>query len=221
MIRSCLLPNEEFRVIDDAKIVSACEKFYALYEKTYGQNNCTYSIHVVGSHLPQVRQNRPLTYKSAFKFENFFSEMRNLFQPGTVSPLKQVFQNCFMKRLLDSHYCENKTFFSAKKQQKTGKKVNPGKENNTLIYTYDEDQILNMYIIIEIIDNDTFKCNTQGKFKANLPLSNEYDWSQVGVYRIGPVSEEIVTIKRNDISGKVIKVLGYLITCPNNVLHEQ
>ena len=220
MVRACVLPNEEFRIIDNNKVDYACEKFYELYEKTYGQINCTYSIHSV-SHILKIRQNRPLTYKSAFKFENFFSELRNLFQPGTVSPLKQVFQNCFVKRLLDYHYCEKKTFFSAKKKAKVGKKNNPGKEINHLIYTYDEDQVLNMYIINEIIDDDTFKCNIQGKFKANLPLSKVYDWSHVGVYRIGPVSEEFKIIKRKDICGKVIQVQNYLITCPNNVLHEQ
>ena len=74
---------------------------------------------------------------------------------------------------------------------------------------------------MEIIDDDTFRCYTQGKFKANLPLSKEYDWSQVGVYRVGPISEESKIIKRENISGKVIQVKEYLITCPNNVLHQQ
>ena len=220
MVRACVIPNEEFRDIDDEKVNYACEQFYTLYEKTYGQINCTYSIHAV-SHILKIRQNRPLTYKSAFKFENFFSELRNLFQPGTVSPLKQVFQNCYAKRLLAFHHCEKKTFFSAKKTQKPGKKMNPGKEINHLIYTYDEDRVLTMFIIIEIIDEDTFKCNIQGKYKANLPLSNVYDWSKVGVYRAGAVSEELKIIKRQEISGKVIQVQNYLITCPNNVLHEQ
>ena len=124
MIRPCVLPNEEFRVIDNAKVEYASEKFYELYEKNYGPINCTYSIHVVGSHMLQVRQNRPLTYKSAFKFESFFSELRNLFHPGTVSPLKQVLQNCYVKRLLDFHYCEKKNY-SAKKKPKNGKKNEP------------------------------------------------------------------------------------------------
>lgn len=72
IIRACIIPNEEFRVVNDNDVLSACAKFYKLYEQCYGTQNCTYSIHVVISHILKIRGNRPLTYKSAFKFESFF-----------------------------------------------------------------------------------------------------------------------------------------------------
>ena len=75
MIRGCIIPNDEYRKIDESTIESASKKFYILYEKLYGQINCTYSVHIVSSHLLPIRGNQPLTYKSAFKFESFFSEM--------------------------------------------------------------------------------------------------------------------------------------------------
>ena len=221
MVRACVLSNDEFRNVNVDDVQYASQKFYQLYEEVYGQNNCTYSIHVTGSHLLQMRGNRPLTFKSAFKFESFFSEMRNLFQPGTVSPLKQILQNCFVKRLLENHHCEKTTFFNTEKKPQEGKKFNPPKENNHLIYTVSEDFKIDMYEIDEIIDSNNFRCKMQGKFKLKIDLTPEYDWSHVGVYRTGPLSEEYEHVKRENIKGKVLKVNGYLITCPLNVLHEQ
>ena len=216
MIRACILPNNEFRKIDENNVRSACEKFYTLYEKLYGQHNCTYSVHVVGSHLLKFRGNRPLTYKSAFKFESFFAEMRNLFQPGTTSPLKQILQNGFMKRMLEFHSCEKNIYYCPESQ-----KTQTLKENNSLIYTYDENETLTMFKIVDKIDDNLFRCHKQGKFKAKTPLTPEYDWSEVGVFKVGPVSDEGHVVHKDTISGKVIKVNEHLITCPNNVLLEQ
>ena len=220
MIRACVISNDEFRNVDANDVTSACSKFYKLYEQEFGKSNCTYSIHVVGSHLLQVRGNRPLTFKSAFKFENFYSEMRNMFQPGTTSPLKQILQNCFVKRILEYHTCEKTTFFKPEKTPKPGKKFNRPKENNHLIYTINENYETNMFEIVEIIDSNTFRCKVQGKFQMKLSLTPEYNWSDVGVYKVGPVSDEYHVIKRNEIRGKVIKVNNYLITCPNNIINE-
>ena len=110
MIRACVISNDEFRNVDENYVISACGKFYKLYEKLFGQKNCTYSIHVMSSHLLQIKGNRPLTHKSAFKFESFFAEMKNLFQAGTVSPLKQILQNCYVKRILEHHKCKKNNF---------------------------------------------------------------------------------------------------------------
>lgn len=221
MIRACVLSNDEFRNVDVDDVKSASKKFYQLYEQAFGKRNCSYSIHVVASHILPIRGNRPLTHKSAFKFESFYSEMRNLFKPGTVSPLKQILQNSFVKRLLEYHCCEKTTFFNVQKKPKEGKKFNPPKERNDLIYTLNENYDISMFVIVEIIDDDHFRCHVQGRFKLKLSLTPEYDWSNVGVFKLGPISEELHVIKRNDIRGKVIQVNNYLITCPNNVLHEQ
>ena len=217
MTRACVLPNEEFQKIDKKLIESACQKFYEMYEKLYGQINCTYSIHVLPSHLLRIRGNQPLTYKSAFKFESFYSEMRNLFHPGTASPLKQILQNCYMKRMLEYHCCEKSMFLSPEKKTQT----NQAKENNSMFYTYNANETITIYKVVKIIDKNLFLCNIQGKFKAQFLLTPEYDWSNVGVFKVGPLSEETFVVNSHSISGKVLKVNGYLITCPNNVLFEQ
>lgn len=218
MIRACIIPNNEFRKIKNETIEYACKKFYHLFEKLYGKQNCAYSVHVVISHLLLIRGNRPLTYKSAFKFESFYSELRNLFHAGSMSPLKSILQNCFVKRQLEYHTCEKKIHYSA---EKSSKKIHPGKESNHLIYTYNEDDKLTIYSIQEVLDDNTFNCHIQGKFKAKMPLAHEYDWSEVGVFKVGPRSEECYVVERNEISGKVLKVNDFLITCPTDVLIEQ
>ena len=35
-----------------------------------------------------------------------------MFRPGTTSPLKQILQNCYMKRLLQTHVCTAPIYFS-------------------------------------------------------------------------------------------------------------
>ena len=217
MIRACIIPNEEFRKVDNGKVESASKKFYNMYEKLYGQHNCTYSVHVVSSHILKIRGNRPLTHKSAFKFESFFSEMKSLFHPGSVSTVKQILQNCMMKRMLESHHCEKTIYYCAEKKNL----LHPTKENNSLIYTFDENDKLTMYWIVEVINENSFRCQIQGKFPAHMPLTPEYDWSDVGVFKVGPRSEDSCIVNRNEISGKVIKVNDFLITYPKNVLLEQ
>lgn len=118
MIRACVLPNIEFRDVDVDLVKNAGKKFYELFEKCFGMLNCTYSVHVMSSHIMDIKGDMPLTHRSAFKFESFYSEMRHLFHPGTVSPLKQILQNCFVKRLLENHHCDKTTFYSAQKKMK-------------------------------------------------------------------------------------------------------
>ena len=224
MIRSCILPNSEFRDIPDRKIETACETFFRLYEKLYGKINCTYTVHVVCSHLLLVRGSQPLTFRSAFKFESFFSEMKNLYVPGTTSTIKQVIENCFMKRAVEYHVCEKTIFYSCEKKPLPGKPFNPGMENNSLIYTSNDNNHHNFYKIVEMDDNDKdkFVCVKQGKFKFSNPLTPNLNWSDVGVYKLGPtLNEEQIIIHRNDICGKILKVDNLLITCPNNVLQEK
>ena len=224
MIRSCVIPNDEFRNLSDSKINYACENFYRLYEKVFGKTNCTYSIHVMSSHLLLIRGSQPLTFKSAFKFESFFSEMRNMYVPGTVSTVKQILQNCYMKRAVEFHTCEKSVFYDCKKSPVEGKVFLPGLEDNSLIYVTDENNGHHMYQIVEKNKNlpNVLTCIKQGKFEFKNELTPALNWSQVGVYKAGPTfNDEKITVNKEDISGKVLKVDNYLITCPLNVLQEK
>ena len=112
VIRACVITNAEFDAIVKKSISGLAVAFYKNYEKVYGPNNCTYSIHIVASHILKIRGDQPLTERSAFVFENFYAEMKNLFCPGTVSPLKQILKNCIMKRQLQRHTCSSPIKYS-------------------------------------------------------------------------------------------------------------
>ena len=76
-----------------------------------------------------------------------------------------------------------------------------------------------MFKIIEV-DNDILVCLRQGRYRhtfSEFPLN----MSQIGVYRKGPLSNDIVRFHKNEIDGKVIEVDNLLITCTNNILREK
>ena len=211
-IRACVIPNEEFEKVNKESIVKSCELFYNLFYEVYGQKNCTYSLHVIASHLMKIRGNVPLTERSAFPFESFYSEMKNLFKPGTSAPLKQILQNTIMKRLLEYHTCKKSIYYSEVSEKET-------MENNSMIYTVNNGKY--EFYIITKIDGNEFTCKKQGKFEYKTPILPSLKWSTVGVYRKGPTGTELFSINRNEIRGKLISVLDMIITCPFNVLNEK
>lgn len=213
MLRSCVLPEGEFANVSKDSIEHAQKQFYLLFEKLFSAKNCTYSVHVLASHLLQkMRAKGPLTETSAFVFESFYGEMRNAFAPGTCSTVKQIMEQVYLKRTLSYHSCEKTIYFSPK---------DTALENNSIIYVHDNNQY-NMYKIINIPkeDPDKFQCNIQGRIAIDFPEANELDWGSIGVFKEGATGSEIVEIDRNTIHGKVMKVCSLLITCPKNILRE-
>ena len=223
MIRACTLPNNEFIHVDKNCIKLCAEQFYTIFNEVFGSQNCSYSIHVVSSHLLQIRGDNPLTFNSAFKFESFYSEMKNCFKPGTTSTLKQLFSNVLMKRIVEYHTCQTTLFLKADKAQKTnGPIVAQAKECNDLIYTCDDtsnDHII--YKIMKINDDNSLSCVRYGQYSVKFPLVPNLNWSSVGVYRAGPTCSIPCNIPRHLVKGKVIRVGIYLITCSSNILREK
>lgn len=211
MVRSCVLPSEEFRLIELSNIDYSCELFYKLYEKLFGVNNCSYNTHMVGSHMLEMRVHGPLPETSTFVFESFYGEVRNAFVPGTQSPLKQIFQKILLKRSLSYHSCEKPIFFS---------NHDTPLQCDTLIYTF-RHQTHFLYKVMEEED-DYLICNEivtiPCKFDE-LPqkLNN---WSQLGVYKSKEVLINPCIIYKCNVRGKVLEVGSYLITCPNSILRE-
>ena len=212
MVRACILPREEFANVNVNHVKYCLKNFYVLFQQLFGAKNCTYSVHVMSSHLLKMIAQGPLTETSAFKFEAFYAELRRAFKPGTVSVVKQMFQSVLLKRKLSKHICEEKTFLRTK---------DTALECNSLIYLYKN----NSHLIykIQAIDkvNDSLICNQIGNHDVNFEHTSKIDWSSVGVYRKGGMSSENVIVDRNAVAGKVMRVDKYLITCPNAILHEK
>ena len=209
-IRACVLPANEFRIIDLDTIEKTAIDFYNLYEKLFGQKNCSYNTHVVCSHVLEMRYFGPFTSTSAFPFESFYGEIRNSFTPGTQSTLKQAFQKILLKRALGFHSCQSSIHYSANETNM---------ENDTIIYCY-QNSVYNMYKINEVHDDHVI-CNRQGRYPHTFQETPNLNFSQVGVYKRGPQTLDKVKIMKKNIAGKVLPVLDFLITCPNNVLREK
>lgn len=214
MLRSCVIPNDEFEHVDQNQILSCMDKFYNLFEQLFGEKNCSYSIHLVGSHLLQIRGDEPLPSTSAFPFENFYGEMRNAFVPGTSSTAKQILRNILIKRILGKHNCEASIYLSPN---------DTPSECNSMVYVYEpnEGRFPHKMYKITSIDDDVLTCQTMGKYEATFEETPNVDWTSVGVYKRGGILTDPVLINRNQVSGKVLSVHDYLITCPNNVLREK
>lgn len=92
MLRSCLIPNNEYENIDDHEIHNACEQFYTLFEKLFSSKNCTYSIHVFSSHLLQLRLQGPLTETSAFFLKTFMGRCGDVSRLELSPPQSRYFK---------------------------------------------------------------------------------------------------------------------------------
>ena len=214
MIRSCSIPQEEYLEVNQDHIHSSCRQFYMLYQKLFGEMNCSYNLHSLCSHLPNMRAHGPLSTSSAFGFENFYGEIRHSFVPGTTSPLKQILQKILLKRQLNHHQCAPIIRYS---------NYTTPMESNNLVYVYNE---LNQYEIYKIneIHEKMLSCELVEKCHAKFVETPNLKWDKVGVFRVKKDISGIPkkkTIEATKVGGKVIKVLDYLVTCPINVLEEK
>ena len=158
----------------------------------------------------QCEKKGPLTTTSAFKFENFYSELRHSFQPGTISPLKQMLQAVLLKRSIGSHYCTTSIHYSSK---------DTVLECNSLIYVYENNRY-NLYVIHDST-SDQVMCYRLGRYPVQFTNMDRLDWSSIGVFKKGGIIKNNVTINKSNISGKLLNVGEYIITCPTSVLREK
>ena len=210
MLRSSVIPSNEYAPIDLNVVQQCCDSFYRLFEQLFGEKNCSYYLHVLCCHLTEIRTHGPLTDTSAFKFESFYGEVRRSFVPGTPSVLKQIMSNIFLKRAISKHVCENNIFIS---------NYDTSMECNSLIYCYKQQQ----YQVYKISDihEDNVSCHKVGQYKAHFQQTPNINLSSVGVFKKGGVSSDTTFIRKSDIAGKVLNVGKYLVTCPTNVLNEK
>ena len=211
MIRACILPSSEFENFNLEHVPLCCNLFYELFEKLFGEGNCTYNLHIVMAHLIEIRAHGPLTMTSAFGFESFYGEVRHSFAPGTMSPLKQIFEKIMIKRMLAPHICTPSFTLTAHETSQ---------ECNNLIYTY-ERRSHNLFKITEIGENNVTCLKIKYKKKTFKETPACLEWDKVGVFELDCITDEIVILPQKKVCGKVVKINDLLITYPSNVLAEK
>ena len=210
MVRASILPNDEYENIDRNVVAECGREFYVLFEELFGSRNCTYYLHSVCSHINTMRVHGPLTMTSAFGFESFYGEMRHSFAPGTVSPLKQIFEKILLKRAIAPHSCRPNIYYSPK---------DSAMESNSLVYTFNDNEY-NFFKIVDM-DEDSLHCNKIEKAVASFPETPTLAWTSVGVFKAGEITDEAVTLNKSNVSGKFLEIDDLFITCPINVLEEK
>ena len=68
---------------------------------------------------------------------------------------------------------------------------------------------------------NVYHCYRQGRYPVTFEQLPEIKWELVGVYELGGIGNETVELKKDKITGKVLKVGNFLITCPRNILREK
>ena len=210
-VRACIIPAIEYSETLVPIITQNMQSFYNLYETLFGVRNCTYTVHVISSHLLDMRIDGPLTETSAFDFENFYAELRRSFVPGTPNPLKQIFQNLILKRLLRGHYCNSPIHYSAK---------DTPLESNSFIYIY-ENNDHHFYKISEIRPDSQLLCLKMGKYPLSYSEYPNLPWNLVGVYKKGPITNKTRIISPSECHGKALIVGKLILSCPINILEEK
>ena len=117
-----------------------------------------------------------------------------------------------LKRQLSGHSCEKSIYVTNHASSL---------EDNSMIYVFKNGNY-DMFKVVDIDENtNNLICQKQGKFTCKFQETPQINWKSVGVFKAGPLSDEIVNVQYNSITGKVLNVKNYLIACPNNILNEK
>ena len=123
---------------------------------------------------------------------------------------KQAFTKVLLKRILSHHCCQIPITYSNRETSL---------QNDTLIYVWKYNKH-NMYKIVDIIDDDLI-CHIIVKSECTFEDA-DLPWKSVGVFEFVEINyTEFIEIDKNEVTGKVLFVNDYLITCPANILREK
>lgn len=94
--RAVRMPDEEYNNIPEDMFLDAVNILNEHYEEAYGPTAGSYTFHIVGSHLREIREHGPMTKYSAYPFESMYGDMRRCFVEGTRKiKFGHVFGNSF------------------------------------------------------------------------------------------------------------------------------
>jgi hypothetical protein len=159
-----------------------------------------------------LRELGPINETSAFPFESRYAAMKENYRAGTVNICKQILENLNMDLLMRNHMCQRTLILEEKEKNK---------RDNTHVY---------------IFDNGTYRFFKVSDIVGDAVLLHEIDvmhiseyfgvsmWSSVGFVKQRQVEEGeeylVRKVKKEDITGKVMKVKDYYVTIPTSSLFE-
>ena len=197
------LDDEDFLNVEAKVDLDSLIQWMAyLYEKKYGEENCTYNEHNLFVHLMQHRRRfGPLYNFSAWRFEDLYGKIERCYRPGTPHEAKQLFRGFFITDLF-SHGCHWKKTLTIKTRPGT-------KSDDSLVVTR-----VGFYRVLEPVDNQSWLCQKIKTEVFSTEIGNsQVNWDIVGVRRLAVADEHeecVETIAGTEIIGKGL-IVGDLV----------
>jgi hypothetical protein len=185
--------------------------FVKRFEHYYGVNNSFYNLHLL-LHLRWIREiHGNMTRFSAFPFETHYGVQKSLMTEGTTSLGKQV-----MRGVAEIYWGRRERHTCLQGLHITTKKKCTAHRNDCIIAT-----TYHSFIEVFELNGDEvkgYKIVTH-EFLPNITPDPQC-WKKVGVFGFDKVSDEIQTIRRDDIYGKGVICDGVITSVPLQVLRD-
>ena len=206
MYRVVNLDEADFsKVENEVDLDEIMERMAYLYEKNFGEENCTFNEHNFFIHLLDHRRRFGPLYKfSAWRFEDLYGQMERCYRPGTPHEGKQLFRGFFVNDLF-SHRCHWKKPITVKCTAGT-------KSDDSLLVARGD-----FYRVVAVTENnDSWICKKMKAESFTTEIEgNIINWKSVGVRRLKDVSsegeaEEETVVASTEIVGKGL-IVGNLL----------
>ena len=209
LLRSTMMDDQDFQAIEEEKnsqrsrygkhsLLDIQQRWYIQFQHQFGKGACSYNIHLVGSHLLEIRKMRSMTETSAFPFESEYGSLIKRIVPGTRHVGKQALVNTFLAVSRDHHSCQHKLKFNLNRKKVLAQ--------DYLIY---DQSTLDFYALVSQTSDHLYKAVKVKKscYRPfnHFPEEHVYDvmdWELLAVYKYEGEEEDEVTVNTNDIKCK-------------------
>ena len=210
-----VIDDKDFDQITPEEREYLMKNFMTLYQRVLGIKNMVYNTHVL-THLEMVRILFDIAIYNGYRFETYYSQMVRSYHYTAGSKGKSIFQKLNLKTFV-AHQCKIEMQFSD---------VESDKIDDTLIYIEDK------FFKILAIENEFLICYEIETIPHIDYDRNDFErhWAKVGVWKFSLAlqapylftlkQDHQHVIRKDQVEGKAICVLNYIMKIPKKILLE-
>lgn len=188
---------------------NAAKEVIVLVKRLYGETCCSYNIHHI-LHLDEIRTHGPLPKSSAFNTEAYYANVRkSVLHHPSKNIGKQILQDSYF-RYTQSHSCKKSMIFAVKETPTT---------SDRYCYVFAENEYI-FYKIVEVGEAD-LKAWRILTACLESPDQSLRHFTSAGFARyLMALNSRDETLKKEDVSGKAIRIGPYIASCSTLTLFE-